>query len=165
VAKNNNRKFVPPQNIPEKASKRVPDQASYDAATKYEGSQFRFSSQHIDLEVGPTCGCEWEWGPELAIWKEVLHYLGDYSGKTWAEIEAERTGGKQRHKKHHSMDVTKLPQAARTRLQAHFGDDAPDALFRFRLSGKGRLWGIRDGAIFHLLWYDPLHRVYPTDPN
>lgn len=159
------RKSVPPQTIPDKSQKRVPDTPSYEAATKYETSRFRFSSEHIDLAVGPDHGCEWAWGPELSIWKDVLHYLADFSAKTWAEIEAERTGGRNRHRKHHSMDIVKLPSMAQARLLAHMGDDAPDSLFRFRLSGKGRLWGIRDGAIFHVLWYDPLHRVYPTDPN
>jgi hypothetical protein len=165
VARNAGRKQVPQQTIPDRTHKSVPEKTSFDAATKYEASRFRFSSSHIDLSVGPDSGCEWEWGPDLAIWKDVLHYLGDFSEKTWGEIEGERTGGRQRHKKHHAMEVASLPSMARTRLLEHFGDDAPDTLFRFRLSGKGRLWGLRDGAIFHLLWYDPLHRVYPTDPN
>lgn len=165
MAKGNKKKRVPPQTIPEVPRKKVPDEPSFRAATQYEKTRFKFSSSQIDLDVGPQCGCAWEWGPGNLIWRDVLHYLNDFSGKTWAEIEAERTGGRNRHKKHHSMEVASLPKEARNRLGQHLGDDAPDTLFRFRLSGTNRLWGIRDGAIFHILWFDADHQVYPTEPN
>jgi hypothetical protein len=37
-------------------------------------------------------------------------------------------------------------------------------MFRFRLGGKARLWGFRSERIFHVVWWDPDHRVYPTEP-
>lgn len=117
----------------------------------------------IDLDVGPDSGCDWQWGPSSSVWKDLIGTLAELSEKTWSDIESERTGGHNRHRKNHSMEVASLPKPAQNRISVHFGDEAPDTLFRFRLSGRKRLWGVRDGAIFHLLWYDEEHRVYPVD--
>jgi hypothetical protein len=38
-------------------------------------------------------------------------------------------------------------------------------MFRFRVAGGKRLWGFRNGRVFHAIWWDPDHAVYPTDPN
>ncbi|GGJ72822.1 hypothetical protein [Glutamicibacter ardleyensis] len=144
-------------------NKSVPNQRSFDEVTKYEESRFQFSSEMIDLEVGKPHGCAWEWGPDKEIWKDLLDCLSDFSQKSWKEIEAERTGGQKRHKKHHSMDVSILHKSAQARIQKLHGDDAPDSIFRFRLSGTKRLWGFRIGAIFHIVWFDANHDVYPVD--
>jgi len=37
-----------------------------------------------------------------------------------------------------------------------------DALYSLRLSGKLRLWGVRDRSVLQLLWYDPEHQVCPS---
>ena len=43
-------------------------------------------------------------------------------------------------------------------------DDFSTDLFRFRLSGKERLYGFRieAEAMFYMLWYDPHHKIYPS---
>jgi hypothetical protein len=38
-------------------------------------------------------------------------------------------------------------------------------IYRFRLGNKRRLWGFRRVNLFEILWYDPDHNVYPTDPD
>ena len=35
-------------------------------------------------------------------------------------------------------------------------------LFSLRISAKCRVWGILDGRVFKVLWYDPKHEVYPS---
>lgn len=82
---------------------------------------------------------------------------------SWGQIEAQQTGTKNRHKKHHGQpiaDIAKLAQddIRRLRYDETFGDD----LFRFRLQGEQRLWGFRVGRVFHVVWWDPSHRVRPT---
>ena len=40
-----------------------------------------------------------------------------------------------------------------------------DEIVRIRVSAKGRLFALRDGDVFDLLWWDPEHQVYPTEPR
>lgn len=37
-----------------------------------------------------------------------------------------------------------------------------DNLYSLRITGRRRLWGILTGGIFHILWWDPEHSVYPV---
>ena len=80
---------------------------------------------------------------------------------TWAEIDAQRAGG---HRKHHDQPISSIAPDAqndieRARLDEIFGDD----IYRFRLSGQKRLWGFRERHVFHVVWWDPSHLVYPTE--
>lgn len=83
---------------------------------------------------------------------------------TWAQIEAMKAGGRP---KHHSQDVETFDPKAqkdfrRAKLGETFGDEK---MFRFRLGGEQRLWGIRRQQTFHAVWWDLDHKVYPTEPN
>ena len=31
------------------------------------------------------------------------------------------------------------------------------------MMGKKRVWGLREGAVLHLLWWDPDHEVWKTE--
>lgn len=117
---------------------------------------------------GADCAGAWssgtarQWTP--AQWDGDLHpNLVHFSGLTWAEIEAQLTGGKDRHRKHHSMPVEALWDEAQLRLIDL--DQAEETIFRFRLGNRPRLWGFRRAAVFHVLWFDPKHEIYPTDPS
>lgn len=57
------------------------------------------------------------------------------------------------------MPVAKIELGAQQRLQ-EIEQEQWDSLFQINVRGGIRLWGIRDRAIFHLLWYDPHHTVY-----
>lgn len=86
---------------------------------------------------------------------------------TWREIEAQQTGeaGK-RHRKHHSQPVASFGSEAQEDFQKRgLGEIFGDEMFRFRLSGEKRLWGFRRERVFHAVWWDPNHKVYPSDPN
>lgn len=85
---------------------------------------------------------------------------------SWGEIEQHRTGGRTAHKKHHSQEISSLAPAAQAdAAKAKLGETFGDEMFRFRLGGEQRLWGFRDGRVFHVIWWDPDHDVYPTDPS
>lgn len=84
--------------------------------------------------------------------QKILSKLGDFEGMTWQDIER---GGS------HNVSVEKLSKAARDRLTEINQDDL-DELFSLRLSGKERIWGIRDRAVLRLLWWDPEHEVCPS---
>ncbi len=70
----------------------------------------------------------------------------------WHDIE--RSGS-------HFIDVSALTKTARDRL-AELGQDDEDELFSIRLTGRERVFGIRDRWIFKILWWDPDHQVCPS---
>jgi hypothetical protein len=109
----------------------------------------------------------WSWGPRewgQEAWDEIIHpKLSEFSALRWAEIESFTTGGKDRHRMHHSMETDIICMEAQNRL-AELGYE-PDEIYRFRLGSRRRLWGFRIVQVFETLWYDPLHRIYPTEPH
>lgn len=115
-------------------------------------------------EMDYECSEPWNWDLKGKEAHEILGYLEGLSRKTWGEVDQERTGNRDRHRKHHSMSVSRLSKEARDRLKERFKDEElPEALYRFRLEGKVRLWGIRSGRTFKIIWYDRDHQVYPTE--
>lgn len=118
------------------------------------------------MEISDREG-EWEWGRSrdwgIKNWNKYINpALIQFSCKTWGEIQSEMTGNrKNRHKKHHDMDVDILRKEAQKRLYDLEYDDF-DKIFRFRISGRKRLWGFRICECFFFLWYDPKHEIYPS---
>jgi hypothetical protein len=107
----------------------------------------------IDLDDG----CEWCFGAmDQADMSSVFARLKEFERMTWREIETQT--------KHHNhpMPVKIITQAAQNRLAALNQDDVED-LFTFRIEKKQRVWGIRRERIYHILWWDPEHTVYPID--
>lgn len=105
---------------------------------------------------------EGPWGRELcdkdaAIWEEILPKLKSYESMTWGEIYKNKDYN-------HSVSVSNLIKKARDRLVTLNLDDQ-EQLFRFRLKGKSRVWGIRQGRVFLLLWWDPEHEICPSNKS
>ena len=129
-------------------------------STQHETPVFCF--RHTDR----TTPEPWRFRPGAEDAATLLEFAADMSQLTWAEIEAQRSGA---HRRHHDQPIASIcPDAqrdfSRLRFNGHpldvtFGDD----IFRFRLTGEKRLWGFRAGRIFHALWWDPEHAVYPTE--
>lgn len=66
----------------------------------------------------------------------------------------------QQHREHgsHLVDVEKLVTEAQKRLKILKQDDLAE-LYSLRLSGKKRIWSIKDGNVLWLLWWAPEHTV------
>lgn len=95
-------------------------------------------------------------------WEKVIEpFLKNMEALIWAEIERQVTGTG--HRKHHGMPTDILAAEAQRRLIDI--ERWTETLFRFRLGNKRRLWGERVVAEFHILWFDPEHEIYPTDPD
>lgn len=88
-----------------------------------------------------------------ALWDEVWKKVRDFETMTWSEVK--------QTSQHHSIEVDRLSKEARKRLE-EIGQSDVDELFSLRLTGKQRLWGIRDRHIFKVLWFDPGHKVCPS---
>lgn len=96
------------------------------------------------------------WGRHLcdkddALWACIFVKLRHYESRTWAEIT-------QNKKRDHPVSVDGLTKEARKRL-TDLGLDDIESLFRLRLDGTQRVWGIRDREVFRLLWWDPDHEI------
>ncbi len=129
---------------------------------------FRWEVGWMDIDVSEDDSCAWTWDLAPRDLKEVLTFLTGMSARTWGEIEADRTGNKARHKKHHDMDVADLAECAQDRFRNHLAevaDGSYDTVFRLRYGGTKRVWGIRERSLFRVLWCDLKHAVYPSDPD
>lgn len=163
MGKKGRRKKVPSSlNNPQNSSqgKRIPSQNSQPVSTTQ--SQVKWSTKLIDTGY---CG-DWDWDLSPNEIKALLSFLEDVANKTWGEITSELVGsGKHgsRHHKHHDQGIDTLCSDAQDRLAVHLANqELPETLFRFRLSGKTRLWGTRTREVFNIVWFDRNHCVYPT---
>jgi hypothetical protein len=107
---------------------------------------------------------KWGWQLKAPIWKQILLKLISFEGLTWAILK-EQAGGRKRGTNHHSLKISDLTKAARDRI-TQLRLDQYDKIFSLRVSGTVRIYGIRDGRVMRLLWYDKCHgtkdEVCPT---
>lgn len=86
--------------------------------------------------------------------REVLEKVSEWECLSWGEVEAsslyESYG-----------DLTDCPnRQAVNRLVSEY--ESLDHIGRFRLAGRERLYGVREGGDFFILWWDPRHEVWPS---
>jgi len=107
----------------------------------------------------------WKFKPTESQAPALVDFICEMARLTWAEIEAQRLGsGNNRHKRHHSQEISRLTKAAQDDLtKRRLSETFDDTIFRFRLNGEQRLWGFRRSRTFHIVWWDPEHRVYPSE--
>lgn len=120
-----------------------------------------WNSDNADVEGS------WPWG-RIRQWADhdwhglIYPNLCSFQDLTWSQILDQRTGRRNRHKKHHDMDVCTIRVEAVDRW-LDLGLEEYDTIFRFRLLRKARLWGYRNGSKFFLIWWDEFHEIYPLD--
>jgi hypothetical protein len=109
----------------------------------------------------------WKFKPSENHAPPLVDFICEMAKLTWAKIEEQRVGTKGGyHRRNHSQAITKLTAAAQKDLMKRkLPDKFDDTMFRFRLSGEQRLWGFRNGHVFHVVWWDPDHKVYPTEKS
>lgn len=99
----------------------------------------------------------WHWSAiSDSKWREIIQKLAVWEKKTWVQVLSEDPSTQ------HPVAIAKLIKPARTRLQELKLDDL-DELFRFRLTGRERLWGVRLDNVFYSLWWDPKHEICPSN--
>lgn len=61
----------------------------------------------------------------------------------------------------HNVGLEKLIKEATDRLDELRLSDI-ESLASLRVSGKERIWGIREGHVFRILWWDTEHKICPS---
>ena len=83
---------------------------------------------------------------------EILAKIKNFETITWAEILGD---------KNHEVSISEISKDAKKRLAQLKLEDI-ESLVSLRLTGRKRIWGIRDVSVFKILWWDPEHEVYPS---
>lgn len=92
--------------------------------------------------------------------EEILTKIIHYSNMKWREIKWQTHDGNK--SKHHLIDdVERICDEAKERLKFMQKEEESDTLFSFAFENKMRIWCLKSGRFFHILWYDPHHEVYP----
>ena len=98
---------------------------------------------------------KWAWTnlEDPKKFKKVIKRLQEFETKNWNEIISSGS---------HRVAVGDIVKLAMKRLQELKKDDV-DELFSFRLSGKERVWCIRQlNNVMNVLWWDPHHEICPA---
>jgi hypothetical protein len=91
-------------------------------------------------------------------WREVSKKIESLQGMMWREVLA-ADGAVKNGNNNHAIEVHKLSKAAQGRLNDI--ELSEDSLFSFHLTGRLRIYGVRDRKVCRLLWTDPWH----NDPD
>ncbi|WP_338664315.1 hypothetical protein VQH23_03935 [Pararoseomonas sp. SCSIO 73927] len=96
----------------------------------------------------------WGWSGTSAeyLFREVIPHLHNLETMSWQQLRAQGS---------HPIPTDQVCKEARERL-GEIGKADEDSLYSVRFTGRCRVWGIRRGVVFHLLWWDPQHSVYPV---
>jgi hypothetical protein len=97
-------------------------------------------------------GGSWQWNLDSGQLQEILQKIFSSQKLTWQEL---RNNGS------HLVNRKDLSPEAQKRLDQMQKEDL-DQLFSLRLTGRKRIWGIKEGNILWLLWWDPDHQVCPS---
>jgi hypothetical protein len=97
----------------------------------------------------------WGWGTlDAEQVRQILERLRCFETMKWREIENTPSCG--------SMELNTMCADAKERLTEIRRDDI-DSLFKLRVTKSARVWGVRSGSVFEVLWWDPEHSVYPMN--
>lgn len=97
-----------------------------------------------------------QWGWDLCHHQTftdmILAKIKAFDQMTWHALAS--TGS-------HQVSLSDLCKEAQQRLSEIRQDDI-DSLYSLRIRGKERIWGIREGRVLKILWWDPDHSVCPS---
>ncbi len=86
----------------------------------------------------------------------VREKLAHFEKKTWNEIFVVDK------KYNHAISVGDLRcKIAKGWMQRNMPDQ--DSLWTLRFSGAERVWGVYSGGVYQIVFWDPKHRIYPSE--
>jgi len=143
----NRRKKQAQQNIEPLSSKKPRGSA---LADNVEKSHFMWDTKQAEFDgLFSWKGCSHE-----TLLTEVIPKLQACQSISWESLGQNGS---------HQVSTNQLCKEAFARLKEHIDPDGNiDRLYSLRLSGKQRIWGFRDRHMLCILWWDPEHRVCPS---
>jgi len=94
----------------------------------------------------------WEQINGLTLRDDILSKMSNFETMEWSEIL---------NRNNHAVPISEICPEAQKRLVRLQQDDV-DEIISLHLTGKKRVWGIRDQNILKILWWDPHHTVCPS---
>ena len=91
--------------------------------------------------------------------EKIIRKLIDYSFLTWSQIK-EQTHDRGKNK-NHFLDPKGFSKEAKERIKAKGLETESDQLFSLAIENRARIIGIVHKNVFHIVWYDPYHKLYP----
>jgi hypothetical protein len=89
---------------------------------------------------------------------EIRAKLANFESMTWNDIVVR---GKKRN---HTVGISEIRKDAQLHLSSLNLYDL-DEVVSLHLTGTERVWGYREGAVLHVLWWDPDHQICPSLPK
>ena len=99
-------------------------------------------------------GGAWAWTAlsDPIQYKNVMEKLQEFEKRNWDQITRSGT---------HPIAVSSIERRAQNRLREIYKDDV-DELMSFRLTGRKRVWCVRQLSVMKILWWDPNHEICPA---
>lgn len=88
------------------------------------------------------------------VW-DIFSKLQHFERMTWADLACNS-------KRDHPIPFTKINPEAQKKA-ADLCLDLYDEIWSFHLNGKKRLWGVKDERFFLAIWWDPHHKICPSE--
>lgn len=95
---------------------------------------------------------------EAAKLLEIRTKLANFESMTWNDIIVRAK------KRNHTISVAQLCKEAQLQLTSLNLYDI-DEVVSLHLTGTERVWGYREGAVLHVLWWDRDHEICPSLPK
>ena len=130
---------------------------SYDVES-YKKSNFRWSVNTKYLCNPQTCGYKCK-DKCFSLYKaqnlfDIFGKLDEYRSWTWRDIES-KNGTSTGFMEICQLDTKDMIQHHFTNLKFDY-----DVIYKVEISGKHRVWGIRQNDELFIIWDDPEHRFY-----
>jgi hypothetical protein len=120
---------------------------------------FQWTAQEVDHEHAGA----WDWDLTPKETADLLDLLSSTSRLVWREVKELKFNSQRRTRAlHHSQPVESICTEARQRLDA-MGRGDQEEVFRLRHGNTIRVWGVLEGPVFSILWFDRDHQVCPTE--
>ena len=111
---------------------------------------------------------KWSWDePRQWTEEEYLNLIEEKldlrKSNTWDEVLKETYGTKTESKKvNKSQSINSLCLEAKKRWLTIYPQNQFPETFRFRASNMKRIWGIRVGSHFYVIWFERNHKICPV---
>jgi hypothetical protein len=134
---------------PGKRTRSAPEQKSFFS----QKPTWSFSRCHFDH---PRWGLEFHSGKLL----NIVRFLSGLEGQSWSDILTS-TAGRRGNTRHHPIpadEFSKEIQDVIAERKLHLFDN----IYSLAMSNTERLYGVIADGVFFVVWYDPIHEIYPV---